>query len=112
MCIDRGSCDWEPYRHERLELPSQTAPRHLHCLGEWFEPSDKPDGEPLREVLLESELWLSDANKPTGDDAVADGILIWDCFGLPVSRAEYTEANIKTVAFRCHENMEKLMELI
>lgn len=63
-------------------------------------------------IDIESELWLSDANKPTGDDAVADGILIWDCFGLPVSRAEYTEANIKTVAFRCHENMEKLMELI
>lgn len=63
-------------------------------------------------IDIESEIWLSNANKPTGDDAVADGILVWDCFGLPVSRAEYTEANIKTVAYRCHDNMKRLMEII
>lgn len=63
-------------------------------------------------IDIESEIWLADTNKTTGDDAVADGILIWDCFGLPVSRAEYTEANIKTVAYRSHKNMERLMEII
>lgn len=63
-------------------------------------------------IDIESELWLSNANKHIGEDAVADGILIWDCFGLPVSRAEYTEANIKTVAFRSHKDMERLIEII
>ena len=63
-------------------------------------------------IDIESEIWLADTNKTTGDDAVADGILIWDRFGLPVSRTEYTEANIKTVAYRCHQNMEKLNQII
>lgn len=63
-------------------------------------------------IDIESELWRADTSKTTGDDAVADGILIWDCFGLPVSRTEYTEANIKTVADRCHENMERLRGII
>lgn len=63
-------------------------------------------------IDIESEIWLADASKTTGDDAVADGILIWDCFGLPVSRTEYTEANIKMAAYKCHENMERLMKVI
>ena len=63
-------------------------------------------------VDIESEVWLADTSRPTGDDAVSDGILIWDRFGLPVSRTEYTEANIITVANRSHENMERLREII
>lgn len=63
-------------------------------------------------IDIESEIWLADTNKTTGEDAVADGILIWDSFGLPASRAEYTEANIKTVADRNHKNMERLKKII
>lgn len=63
-------------------------------------------------VDIESELWLADTSKATGDDAVADGILIWDRFGLPVSRTEYTEANIETVALKCHENIERIKQII
>ena len=63
-------------------------------------------------IDIESELWLADTSKTTGDDAVADGILIWDCFGLPVSRTEYTEAKIEAVACGCHKNIEKLKQII
>ncbi len=63
-------------------------------------------------IDVESEIWLANTSITTGDDAVADGILLWDRFGLPVSRAEYTEANIRTVANKTHENMERLMETI
>lgn len=63
-------------------------------------------------IDIESEIWLSDTNKSTGDEAMADGILIWDRFGLPVSRDQYTEVNIKTAAYRSHKNMERLMEII
>lgn len=63
-------------------------------------------------VDIESEIWLADTSRSIGDDAVSDGILIWDRFGLPVSRTEYTEANIITVANGCHENMERLREII
>ena len=63
-------------------------------------------------IDIESEVWLEDTNKTTGEDAVADGILIWDRFGLPMSRTKYTEANIRTVADRNHKYMERLMEII
>ena len=63
-------------------------------------------------VDIESEMWLADNGKAVGDDAVSDGILIWDRFGLPVSRKEYTEANIEMVAIRSHENIEGLREII
>lgn len=63
-------------------------------------------------VDIESENWLADTSKLVGDDAVAEGVLLWDSFGLPVSRTEYTEYNINTVACRCHENMERLKQII
>ena len=63
-------------------------------------------------VDIESEIWLADTSKIIGDDAVNDGILIWDCFGLPVSRTEYTQANIEMVASRNHEDIERLRKII
>lgn len=63
-------------------------------------------------VDIESEHWLADTSKTTKNDAVADGILIWDRFGLPVSRNEYTEANISEVAHSCHKNIEELKQII
>lgn len=63
-------------------------------------------------VDIESENWLADTSKLVGDDAVAEGVLLWDSFGLPVSRTEYTEYNINTVVCRCHENMERLKQII
>lgn len=63
-------------------------------------------------VDIESEIWLTDISKTAGDDAVTDGILIWDRFGLPVSRTEYTQVNIEMVANRNHENIERLRKII
>lgn len=63
-------------------------------------------------VDIESEMWLSSANKATGEDAVSDGLLLFDCFGLPVSRSEYTEANIESIAHKYHENIEQLRKII
>lgn len=63
-------------------------------------------------VDIESERWLADTSKSLGDDAVNDGILIWDRFGLPVSRIEYTEDKIEEVAQRSHESIERLKEII
>lgn len=63
-------------------------------------------------VDMESEKWLANTNKTTGEDAVKDGILIWDDFGLPVSRVAYTEANIKEIAWKSHDNMKRLMKII
>lgn len=63
-------------------------------------------------VDIESEMWLSNTNKTTGEDAVSDGILLFDCFGLPVSRSEYTETNIELVAHKYHEDIEKLKKIM
>lgn len=63
-------------------------------------------------VDIESEKWLSNPGKTTGADAVSDGILLWDRFGLPVSRSAYTEDNIAQAARRSHESLEALKKNI
>lgn len=63
-------------------------------------------------VDIEGELWLAGADKPTGDDAANGGILLWDCFGLPVSRTGYVKTNIEAVASKNHENVERLRKII
>lgn len=63
-------------------------------------------------VDIESEIWLSKSNKTSGEDAVSDGILLWDQFGLPVRRSEYTEMNIAAAASESHKNMEKIRKIL
>ena len=63
-------------------------------------------------VDIEGEMWLTNTSKAVGDDAVSAGILIWDRFGLPVSRNEYTETNIEKFASRSHENIKRLRKII
>lgn len=61
---------------------------------------------------IESEIWLSKPNRTSGGDAVTDGILLWDQFGLPVSRSEYTEMNIAAAVLERHKNMEKIRKIL
>lgn len=63
-------------------------------------------------VDLESEWWLTGDSKPTGEDAVNDGILLWDRFGLPVSRREYSERNIAAMAQRAHKSLEEIKQIL
>lgn len=63
-------------------------------------------------IDIESEIWLSNTGRIAGEDAVSNGILLYNCFGLPVSHSEYTETNIEQVARRHHENMERLRKVI
>lgn len=63
-------------------------------------------------VDVESELWLASVGRTTGDEAAGGGILLWDRFGLPVSRTEYTEATIEMVACKNHEELERLKRII
>lgn len=63
-------------------------------------------------VDIESEMWLSNDNKITGEDAVSEGILLWDRFGLPASRNDYSETNIETAARRNHQSVEKLRKIL
>lgn len=63
-------------------------------------------------VDIEGEMWLSSVNKIIGEDAVSDGILLWDRFGLPVSRNDYSETNIEMAVRRNHESIEKLRKIL
>lgn len=81
-------------------------------LAEYYHMTTERVESRLYFIDIESEVWLAGTSRTTGDDAVADGILLWDRFGLPVSRTEYTEANIEMVAYKSHKNMERLMEII
>lgn len=108
-------CNMEPYFVFKFkgELQHYINPSMLISeLAEYHHMTAERVKSRLYFIDIESELWLADTSKTVGDDAVADGILVWDCFGLPISRTEYTEAKIKTVANKCHENMERLREII
>lgn len=63
-------------------------------------------------VDIEGELWLAGVGRTTGDDAAVGGILLWDRFGLPVSRTGYTETNIDMVTSENHKNVERLRKII
>ncbi len=63
-------------------------------------------------VDIESEAWLDKSDKTVGEDAVLDGILLWDRFGLPVSRSEYTKSNIAAASQKRHKGIEKIKEIL
>lgn len=108
-------CNMEPYFVFKFkgELQHYIDPSALISeLAEYYHMTTERVESRLYFIDIESEFWLASTSKTTGDDAVADGILLWDRFGLPVSRTEYTEVNIETVSYKSHENMERLMGII
>lgn len=69
-------------------------------------------GSRLFFVDMESEMWLLKSNRTSGGEAVSDGMLLWDPFGLPVSRSEYTDGNIAAAALERHKDMEKIRKIL
>ena len=63
-------------------------------------------------IDMEGEKWLSKSFKTAGDEALTDGILIWDSFGLPVSRKEYSEKRIANTVQKSHESFEELKKIV
>jgi len=63
-------------------------------------------------VNIQNEKYLMSIEKDENTDAMAAGALIWDSFGLPVVRNEYTEENIKSFIKKEHCNVEKIKENI
>ena len=63
-------------------------------------------------IDVESECWLSNPDRCAGKDAVSAGILLWDRFGLPVSRREYRKENIETAISEFHANLMKIKQLV
>lgn len=104
----------EPYFIFRIkgELQHYINPRTLISrLSEHYHMTTERVEHRLYFIDIEFEHWLNDVSRTTGDDAVANGILIWDSFGLPNSRSEYTDVNIEKKAKRCHENIERLKKV-
>lgn len=60
----------------------------------------------------ESERWLSRSRRTAGAEAVSDGIILWDRFGLPLSRSEYTEPRIEASARTIREDMDALRAVL
>lgn len=84
----------------------------INGLAEYYHMTTERVESRLYFVDVESEMWLAKKFKTTGEGAISDGILLWDRFGLPVSRKEYTEINIKAGAQKHHENIERLRKIM
>ena len=63
-------------------------------------------------VDIESEKWLFKSNRTDSIDVISSGILLWDDFGLPVSREQYTVSNIEKSALENHKSVEKIKRIV
>lgn len=81
-------------------------------LAEYYHMTTERIESRLYFVDMESEIWLTESVRSGGEDAVSGGVLLWDRFGLPVSRSEYTEKNIAAAASERHKDMEEIRKIL
>ena len=115
FCGLRTPCSMEPYFvfQIREELQQYLNPDSLiTTLSQNYNMTAERVKSRLYFINVESERWLSSPDRRAGKDAVSAGILLWDRFGLPVSRKEYQKENIETAISEFHANLMKIKELV
>lgn len=108
-------CNAEPYFVFNIKSDIQFFIEHDELISEiakCYHMTSERVLERMFFVDIENEEWLLSPNPRAGDYAAHDGVLIWDKFGLPVSRDEYTEPNIRKAAEKSRDDIEKIRNLI
>lgn len=63
-------------------------------------------------VNMASEQWLLKFNEYSESNFESSNILLWDRFGLPLSRKEYDDEKINSFALKFHESIDKIRSII